>query len=355
MTKKKLGYIELEWTCPACGSRNPGTTKNCRNCGAAMPEDVEFELPVEQELDTSAETAERVAAGPDFYCPYCGARNPGNATTCSQCGGDFSDAVRRKHGGIVGAFETGSVPDVTCPHCGAKNPAAATKCSQCGGTLEREEPEKKPKAAPSKERKGLKLGCLAAFVLLIAAMIYITRGRTETLSVVQDVAWTYQIEIEELQAVTHEEWHDELPTEAKAVRCKKKVRRTVSEPVPGATEVCGTPYVKDTGTGKGEVVQDCQYQIAEDWCTYTLNEWRPVGEEEATGHDFDPYWPTLKLGANQRAGERSERYRVFFLADDKKATYRPSSLEEYRQFQVGSQWQVKINRLGGVTLARPPK
>ena len=27
MTQKELGYVELEWTCPACNTRNRGTAR----------------------------------------------------------------------------------------------------------------------------------------------------------------------------------------------------------------------------------------------------------------------------------------------------------------------------------------
>ncbi|MBM3190390.1 MAG: hypothetical protein FJZ90_16940, partial [Chloroflexi bacterium] len=122
MARKRLGYIELEWTCPSCSSRNPGTTKTCHTCGAAMPDDIQFELPAEQKLDTSEETAKRVAAGPDIHCPYCGARNPGDAKVCAQCGGDLTQGAKRAAGEVLGAFKTGPAPEVACPSCGAPNP-----------------------------------------------------------------------------------------------------------------------------------------------------------------------------------------------------------------------------------------
>ncbi len=50
MTQQELGYVELEWTCANCGTRNPGTRKHCASCGAAQPKDVKFELPAQQEL-----------------------------------------------------------------------------------------------------------------------------------------------------------------------------------------------------------------------------------------------------------------------------------------------------------------
>ena len=357
MAKKELGYVELEWTCPACGTRNPGPKKICGGCGGAQPEDVEFDQPEGAELDTSKETAAKVAAGPDIHCPYCGTRNPATAKHCSQCGGDLTGGEKRKKGRVVGAYKKGAVPDVACPHCGAKNPGTARKCKSCGGSLTREKVVKRVPvrkgggvATPVKAKKGI-FGCfILAFILMVAAGIFLTRGCSESAGVVQDVKWTYTIKIDALVPVTHEAWRDEVPVGARIGNCTRKVRSIEQEPVPGAVEVCGTPYVEDTGTGTGKVVQDCEYHVSDDWCTYTVMEWtEAVSEEVATGNDFNPRWPVVRLGSDQREGKRIERYTVTFLADDKTYKYGPRSLSEFRKFEVGSRWDVTTNALGGVT------
>ena len=356
MAKKHLGYIELEWTCPSCGGRNAGKLVTCRTCGAAMPEDQEFELPAAADLDTTAETAARVAVGPDFLCPYCGARNQGDATRCIQCGGDLSEAARRAQGEIIGAYETGPVPMVACPHCGTENPASSTNCRSCGGTLGRpvseplEEPE--PSVLP-KKRSWLPIGCLVVLVLGALLLIFFSLGSSESTGVVRDVEWTYSIGILELRPVAHEGWHDEIPETAQVESCVTRVRRVEADPVPGAEEVCGTPYVRDTGTGKGEVMQDCEYHVAEEWCKYMVNEWLSGIPIQTSGSGFSPVWPRLQLAPGQREGSPSEEYRVKLLVDDAERIYAPRDLNEYRRFEIGSEWIVEINALGGITQIRP--
>jgi ribosomal protein L40E len=356
VVKKTIGYVELEWTCPSCGARNPGTQQTCQSCGAKMPDDIEFELPAQQEVDTSAETAARVAVGPDIHCPYCGARNPGNAVSCSQCGGDLSEGARRATGKVLGAHETGPVPDVTCPHCGASNPGTATKCSSCGGNLTR--PTRvEAAAAPKVQRRALPvlpiIG-LAVVLCLVAVGLFVFLGRTsEAVALVQDVEWSYVIQIEEWGPAEHQAWRDEVPNDARLGRCEPKEHHIQDEPAPNATEVCGTPYVVDTGTGKGEAVQDCEYHVYEDWCEYTIQEWRISDEEVATGYDLNPKWPDLMLTAAQRAGRRQEAYEVILDADGQDYVYRPADLQEFRQFQIGSKWIVETNALGGVTSVKP--
>ncbi|UCC63516.1 MAG: zinc ribbon domain-containing protein [Anaerolineae bacterium] len=356
MVKKILGYVELEWTCPSCNARNPGTQETCGSCGTKMPDDVEFELPVQQEIDTSAEAAARIEAGPDIHCPYCGARNPGNAASCSQCGGDLSEGARRAAGEVLGAYQAGPVPDVTCPHCGADNPATATKCSSCGGNLERERPpERAPVVAQRKKRSTPLFAGLfvAALLVCIAVVVLLTRGSSETVAVVQDVEWAYEVEILELGPVTHEDWRDEVPANAQLGSCRPEEHHVQNEPAPNATEVCGTPYVEDTGTGQGKVVQDCEYHVYEDWCQYTVDEWRSIGREAASGRNFDPAWPVLSLGSNRREGGRFETYKVILNDDGKTFVYSPDNLQAFRQFEVGSRWKVETNVLGGVTSVEP--
>lgn len=368
MVKKKLGHIELEWTCPACGTRNAGTRTTCRSCGGAMPDDVDFELPPGGELDTSQETAKKVAAGPDINCPYCGTRNPATATQCSQCGGALSAGDRRKTGKVLGAYKTGAVPDLKCPHCGAMNPGTAKTCKSCGGALTI---EKKPAAKATgrvassgvsggptyKPKKGIFAIFFIVFALMVVGGILLTRGCSESLATVSDVGWTYTIEIDGLVPVSGEAWRDEIPAGAEVVRCERRVRSIEQEPVPGAVEVCGTPYVVDTGTGQGQVVQDCEYHVSDNWCEYLVLQWQTgVRKEVAQGQDFSPGWPAVYLsGTSERQGARSEVYRVVFLADDKEYTYRPRTLAEFRRFEIGSKWTIETNALGGVTSVTAPQ
>lgn len=360
MAKKTLGHIELEWTCPACGARNPGSSRTCKACGLAMPEDMAFEVGAGQPLDTSADTAARVGAGPDIHCPYCGARNPGDATACGQCGGDLSEGARREAGAVLGAYESGPPPDVTCPNCGASNPGTATSCSQCGGPLRR--PQATPPApgtgSPAEgKRRRLALPVIVLIVLLACAGMWVlirTLSRsTATMGTVTATEWIYTIEMEQLGPVEHEAWHDEVPAGGRLIECSSKARRTVDEPVPGATEVCGTPYVEDTGTGQGRVVQDCRYQVPEDWCRYTTQEWIAAGEEVASGDDMNPHWPAAATRAGRRERDRTETYRVVFEADGSQPVYRPGSLDEFRRFVPGSRWEIEVNRLGGVVAVEP--
>jgi sarcosine oxidase delta subunit len=122
MARKKIGHVELQWTCPNCNGVNPGPEKHCGNCGAPQPDNVKFEQAERQELITDEEKIAQAEAGADIHCPYCGSRNSAGAEICHKCGGDLVAGVKRESGQVVGAYKTGPVSMIPCPHCGEENP-----------------------------------------------------------------------------------------------------------------------------------------------------------------------------------------------------------------------------------------
>jgi uncharacterized Zn-finger protein len=367
MTQKTVGYVELEWTCTYCGTRNPGTQKKCSGCGAMMGEEDQFEAPAQQELITDEAKLARARRGmPDIHCPYCGTRNVAGSEKCKHCGGDLTGAMEREKGRVVGAYRAGPAPDVPCPYCGTPNPANAVKCKNCGGALQKPaeapppEPAAKPTAAPKPRSRVAGLAIAAVVVLMsICAVAYFVLGSrtTDTPAVVQSVTWERSIQIMEQRPVTHQDWEDQIPAGAAIVSCSKEYRRTQSEPAPGAEEVCGTPYTIDQGDGTGKVVQGCEYRIYDNRCQYTVNEWTVVDEAVAQGNDLNPQWPSASLWSDQREGRRAEEYVITFRADDKADTYtyNVDSADEFSRFEVGSYWTLKVNTFGDVTDVEPAR
>ncbi len=357
MARKTLGYAELQWTCPNCGGVNPGLQKTCGQCGAPQPEDVRFEQARGGELRQDEEIKARVQAGPDIHCPYCGARNRGDAEACSQCGGDLTDGARRESGRVLGAYKDGPVEDVVCSRCGAENPGTARVCSQCGGSLapssETPPPEgetgagvTKPAAKP---KKPLLLVFFLAGLCILAGIFIFLSLRTEALTgSVQSVRWERSIAIEEWVPVEYQDWDDQIPAEATIQSCQQELRSVESEPQPDAVEVCGTPYSIDTGSGVAEVVQDCEYQLYDDYCTYTIFEWVVVDTATLSGEGFNPQWPDPVLTAEQRLGQKSENYTVSFETPKGVLNYNLSDYAAFQRFQIGTQWELEVNALGAV-------
>ena len=351
MAKKELGYVELEWTCKHCGTKNPGMKRFCTNCGAPISQDDKFELPDQQELITDKEKLEEAKKCPAIHCPYCNALNPGEAKICVQCGGDLQTGLARRAGEVLGAHETGPVPDKPCPFCNQPVKANAQRCHHCGGSLV---VAAQPMAKPAATRKipfwlipaGIVLAVLCCGAL---AAIFILGNRTKDVTAsVSDVSWQLSIDILEKQPVQKEAWEEDVPSQAQDVSCWDEYKQTSSNPAPNATEVCGTPYTIDQGSGAGKVVQDCEYQIYASYCEFTVQDWTMVNTAVAQGSDNYPQWPITSLQTGQQEGDRHEVYQVTFDADGQTYSYTAIDMAEFSQFEIGSQWILAINAFGGV-------
>ncbi len=351
MTKKSIGYVELIWRCPRCETVNPGPQKFCNGCGGPQPQDVQFEQPPEEKLLGEAAAA-AAKAGPDIHCPYCQARNPGAAKFCGACGGDLAQGKRREAGKVLGAFRREPAAPVACPACGASNPAGAARCLKCGAALPRPEAQQPRVAAPSPSSRipvaFLAIGALVVCGILAVIFLLISTRRSQLVGQVQQVGWTRSLPVLALAPVEHEGWLDEIPAQADIEQCSTEYRYTSQEPVAGAVEVCGTPYTVDTGTGLGQVVQDCVYEVYDDYCTYTAFEMVVVQTLTASGNDLMPYWPQGSLAAGKEFGEGSETYQVVFVTEGGTYSYGPAGESEYLQFEPGSRWVLEVDGMGRV-------
>ncbi len=353
MAQKTEGYIDLEWTCPNCQSNNPGPQKTCGGCGSAQPADVTFHLPGEAKLQTGEAAAKEAETAPDIHCPYCGTRNSATTKQCNQCGGDLTGGTQRVSGQVVGAFTAEPAPQVTCPSCGAPNPASALQCVKCGSPLVR---APAPPTTPTRRTSlaiWIGLGLVALVGCIIAFVIF---NQTEALGgTVDQVSWNRIIQIEAQRTVTKQDWKDQIPSAVRIGNCTKKYRTTQDQPAPVSTEVCGTSYVVDQGTGKGKVVKDCNYRVYEDFCEYTAQEWQRVDQVVAQGADLNPRWPEVRLLGDQRIGSKLEQYTVQFSTSKGVLIFKTSDLATFSQCQIGSSWTLEVNRSNEVVSISPPQ
>ncbi len=147
MAKKTLGYVELEWECPSCHTRNPGPAKTCVQCGAPHPEEVGYQQAAEEKLITDETKITAAKAGADIYCGYCGAPNPAAAKTCKQCSADLTEGKAAASGKVLGGLRIEEAAPVTCPSCGAST------CSTAG--------DSRPRPSPPSARRRCDSCCLA--------------------------------------------------------------------------------------------------------------------------------------------------------------------------------------------------
>lgn len=326
MAQKQLGFIPLIWECAYCKTKNPGPIKTCTACGAPQPEDVEF-TRVDQETFNfiKDEALIRMAqAGPDIHCPFCGTRNPSTAETCSNCGGDLSMGGK--------ARETGQVVQTTAEKDESPPPIA---------------PPIEQKTASRSKGIFLAIAIVAILACLIGAIMLLT-NTDDINATVTDRSWQRSIMIEEYRSVSRSDWDDEIPAGAEVQSCSQRYRYTSNEPVANATEVCGEPYVEDTGTGFGEVVQDCTYEVYDDYCDYTILDWVVVNTVTESGEFSSPAWPSPALLGDQRLGQREETYTIVFRGDGETYTYTTDNVDLFLSAEPGSEWTLSINQLGGI-------
>ena len=357
MTQKELGYVELEWTCKRCGTINPGMARVCTSCGAPISQDDKFELPDQQELITDKAKLEEAKSGPAIQCPYCNVLNPAGTSLCIQCGGDIQAGLARQAGEVLGAFDSTAAPDKPCPFCSQPVKANAQRCPNCGGSLVEASPPAAVPAQPKKTPIWLIAGGIALGLLCLSSVIVylIMSSRTSDVTAnVADMRWQLSIDVLEQQPVQRSAWSENVPSQAQDVTCRDEFKETSSNPAPKATEVCGTPYTVDVGSGAGKVVQDCEYRVYASYCDFTVQDWVVVNTAVAQGRDNNPQWPVLTLAGGQQEGDRHETYQVTFNSDGRSYNYTPASMTEFSQFNLASQWVLGINPFGAVKEVRSP-
>jgi DNA-directed RNA polymerase subunit RPC12/RpoP len=321
---------------------------------------VQFEKAAAQELITDETEIKKAKAGPDVHCGFCGTRNPAGTKVCTQCGADLTQGSQRQIGQVVSAYQSKPAQQVACPNCGAQNPETAFKCAACGASLRRA-PE--PAAAPQPQAvktAGSPLAKYAIWLVLgvivlcaFAGIVMLTRPAEAQTGVVERVNWATLVMVEALRPATYETWREEIPADAEIGNCTQEVHHVQDEPAENANKICGTPYEVDTGSGFAEVVQDCRYEVLEDWCQFTVMEWQNVEEARLEGTDFSPRWAEPQLQDDQRLGEQGVTYTVILRTTEDTYTYTPADLEQFRQFQIGSEWIVNTNALGGIVSIEP--
>jgi len=348
--RRTLGYIQNEWTCPNCGTRNKGGVKNCENCGAPQPENVQFELPSEQKFVTDEESINAAKAGADIHCGFCGTRNPATAKTCSQCGADLTEGKAREAGRRMQAPPP-QPKVVKCDNCGTENPSTNAICSNCGSPLPKfVAPAIAPTLAagtsPGKlttQKKpnwlmiGGILGFLAVCCAVIAALFLPSKSIEAT---VVDVHWQTSVPVQEIRAVDHNNESGNPPSDAYNVSCHDESR-----------DVCEQRTI-DRGNGYSEVVEECHTET-DQYCSYTVDEWTTIQTYPLEGNDLQPIYDDPNISSGQRLGDQSEDLTVVFSAADGEETYSPNTVSEFQQYSVGSTWTLKMNALGSVMSVEP--
>ena len=345
ISRQSKGFIKTEWICPSCNSRNPGPEKTCENCGAPQPENVQFYLPAEAKIIQDENAAKAAKAGADIHCGFCGTRNPGTATVCSQCGGDLKEGKARQAGREM--KREAATTDVKCTNCGEVNPSTRRMCAKCGAPLPRAgaaaaetqskvEPGAPVSPASQKKFPWLIIGGVVACLAIICIGAYMLFAPSKTVTAtVREVYWQTSVPVQEVQAVSYSNEQGSPPSGAYDVSCHDETR-----------QVCEQKTI-DQGNGYAEVVEECHDESTQ-YCSYTLDEWTTIQTYTLDGYDFSPLYSQPNLSSGQQLGEETLEMTVYFVADGTEYLYKPDSTEEFQYYSQGSSWTLHLNALGRV-------
>ena len=346
MARRSRGFVQLEWVCPNCSTRNPGPIKSCRNCGAPQPESVQFERAAEEAVVKDPAALQAAQAGADYICPYCQTRNRATATVCVQCGGDLVAAKRRAAGAELAAATGPKV--VVCTNCGTANASTRSNCSNCGSPLPRSAPAPQvglsANASSSASRKPSRwwiwAGIAAAAVVCATVVGLFALPAASVSATVSSVHWETSVPVQEMRTVHYSNESGAPPAGAYNVSCHDESR-----------EVCAESVI-DQGNGFGEVVQDC-HDETQQYCSYNVDEWDTIQTFSLQGSDLRPVFAQPSIAAGQRLGDEKVDLIVVFESEKGQNRYSPSSVQEFAQYTVGSTWTLSLNALGGVVDVNP--
>ena len=305
--KESKGFVELEWVCPNCDGRNKGSKKTCENCGAPQPDNVKFQRAADEKIVTDEKSVEAAKAGADIHCGFCGTRNPGNAVTCSQCGGDLKEGKARQAGQVLQEAPTTPLKAVTCTNCGTENPGGERVCTKCGSPLPRAAapvvspaPAQAPAmqaGAPKKKVNPWIFAVIGALFLIccVAAVLLFVIPSKSVKGTVTDLQWQTSVPVQEVQAVNYSNERGSAPSDAYDVSCHTEDQ-----------EVCEEKTV-DQGNGYAEIVKECHTE-SEQYCSYTKDEWTTIQTYTLDGNDNFPVYENPSLTRVTSVWEQPQKH-----------------------------------------------
>lgn len=344
-SQQSKGFIQLEWVCLNCNSRNPGPKKTCESCGAPQPENVQFYAPAEAKVIQDENVAKAAGAGADIHCGFCGTRNPATAAVCAQCGGDLKEGKARQAGREMQREAAGL--DVKCTNCGEVNPSTRTMCAKCGAPLPRAASEAGVAASPpavggvegsaaKRTVPWIAIGGIAACLAVICIGAYALFAPSKSVTAtVSDAYWQTSVPVQEVRAVSYSDEQGSPPSGAYDVSCRTET-----------TQVCEDKTI-DKGNGYAEVVTECR-DDSTDYCSYTVNEWTTIQTYTLDGHDFSPMYSQPSISSEQRLGDQTLVLEVRFVDGGETYVYHPDNPDEFQLYAVGSAWTLHLNALGAV-------
>lgn len=353
--------VENEWTCPSCGTVNKGRRKDCSACGAPKEDSVQDRLPADYSQAAAITDSERLMAaqaGPDWTCLHCDGKNPVTEAACVNCGASRT------------------IPPPPIPD-GPRSERVTE------GILDRVRPVPPSSGGPGRERTGPPWWALPAIMTACAlAAIFAVWlfGPREVAAKVVTRYWRYEADLRQRTLAHDEGWG--LPAGSFNSACETRVRgyrdcnprrcnphqvsyscrphscNCTTSPVrcrdngngtstcSGGDRSCSTCYDTCYRTEYDTCYDKCP--VHDQWCRYDRWVWPVVKQGETGGRTDEVRWPDLAAVGDEQRLDRRESYAVTFAADGEQWSIKPAGLEEFRRYQAGARWRLRVNRAGSV-------
>lgn len=380
--------VENKWRCDSCDFENLGRYMACRKCGSPKEKH-------EKDDTSGATTAPAVTdpellrlakQGPNWVCEYCGGQVRDEHGKCvKNCGAPRAEPVAPK-------------PDATLTKLAAK--MAALEDEQ-GSPLEVSRPTGKPKdhvvprpmltgVPPGPRERTHKpswfsknwwmvaVGAGLAGVVALLVWFFVPWEEDVTVS---RIAWEYREDLHQRELHHGENWKHREPSGSFNERCASKYYGDEDcNPHPcnphSVTYECGcTSYscncstsCSDNGNGFSTCSETCstcqqcstcsrtEYDTCYDscpvykpWCSFDYYEWPIVKTLTTSGVVHDEHWPGMTAAPVEQRLDEYEKYEVSFTKPGESWVYRASSLADFKRFETGAEWRIKVNRLRSVT------
>lgn len=346
--------IENKWTCDSCQTVNRGRDMRCKSCGNPKEAGEKYVIPNSSSAPTvvDPELLKMAAAAPHWECEYCGSQERALHGGCASCGAGRPEEPKQGPG---------------------KRPPRTAR--------RRSRPRQEayvPRGIPTYQR-GWSWGVIAAGAAGIAALIllllWLFMPHEESVQVAE-ISWEYTEHLKERVEKDGEGWDFQVPAGAHNVSCINKFYGTedcnpydcnphevgydcnpydcgcrevctdLGNGFSSCDDVCSTCYEECSRTEYDTCYEQCD--VYKDWCDYSYYEWPIIRTEKTTGSSHAVEWYGLKTTRPHQKIVRIEEYQVSFSGEGKIWAYQPSDLGEFRAFEKGAEWIIKVNRAGQV-------
>lgn len=356
-----MAVHEGRWDCQYCGTTGIlGRHKACTNCGRSRPSGTKFYLLKEGDEVADEKLVQQAKIGPDWICEFCGSSNPANVDICQSCNAPREGVSPQQ---TVKEYDLGEAPD--------------------SGDMDLDQPVERPSTTPTPKKKSRKgpvigiAGIIGAVIMLCLCIgiAFLVFGGQNTEATVSGFSWQRTVAVEAFQTVVEEDW--EVPQGGRILRQQEEVHhyeevldhyetrsREVSERVQVGerTYVCGQ---RDLGNGFFEDIEctepvyETQYRtetfeepiyreepVYQTKYTYEIDKWVVTRTEAAGNNDHSAFWPETNLADDEREGERTETYIIYFTDSDGKEYEYETTESEWRGFEIGQGVTLKLDALG---------